>query len=224
MAASQHEASVARSRIRELLTFRNVMIILIAAFIYRHEVHIDVGVERAAQSPGLTAAPTAQFASIMPEHSDVELVRRAYVERYAPIAVREMQSSGIPASITLAQGLLESVAGTSRLALRTNNHFGIKCFSKSCAAGHCRNFDDDHHKDFFRSYADPAESYRAHSKFLQSGKRYAGLFKLRANDYKGWAHGLSKAGYATDPKYAAKLISLVERYDLVRYDLVRYDR
>ena len=149
---------------------------------------------------------------------EVARLRADYVARWAPVARAEMRRAGVPASITLAQGLLESVAGTSRLATTTNNHFGIKCFSRTCAPGHCRNFDDDHHKDFFRAYDDPADSYRAHSDFLRGGKRYAGLFDLAPDDYAAWARGLSRAGYATDPAYADKLVSLVERYGLARYD------
>ncbi|MBK6932827.1 MAG: glucosaminidase domain-containing protein [Saprospirales bacterium] len=125
-----------------------------------------------------------------------------YVERFAPVAVAEMQKYGIPASIILAQGLLESNAGTSNLAQQTNNHFGIKCHSNRCKPGHCANFSDDSHKDFFVRYGNVWSSYRAHSNFLKNSRRYGHLFKLDASDYKGWARGLAKAGYATDPKYA----------------------
>ncbi len=204
--------------------FRYVVLVLVAAFVYKHGVHLRLGQERFAEATSrVDATPAkAQLASF--EHrstltaAEVADLRKAYIRTYAPIAVEEMERSGIPASITLAQGLLESVAGTSRLATATNNHFGMKCFSKSCTAGHCRNFDDDHHKDFFRSYAHPRESYRAHSEFLQQGSRYASLFSFRQNDYRSWAKGLSKAGYATDPAYADKLISLIQRYELYGYD------
>jgi len=141
----------------------------------------------------------------------------AYVASYADIARREMKEYGIPASITLAQGLLESNAGESRLAHKNYNHFGIKCFSKTCSKGHCRNFTDDHHKDFFRIYGSPEESYRAHSVLLQS-KRYQPLKQLAPTDYKGWARGLKKAGYATDPAYAEKLIAIVEQLELDTFD------
>jgi flagellum-specific peptidoglycan hydrolase FlgJ len=143
--------------------------------------------------------------------------RIAYVRKYAPLAIKEMKAYGIPASITLAQGLLESNAGESALALKNRNHFGIKCFSRRCHRGHCSNFYDDHHKDFFRIYDSVGESYRAHSKFLQKS-RYRKLFKLKRNDYKGWARGLKKAGYATDPRYAEKLIALIEDLELYRFD------
>lgn len=143
---------------------------------------------------------------------------RAYVERFAPVAEAEMRRFGIPASITLAQGLLESNAGDSPLARKTNNHFGIKCFSKTCKRGHCANFTDDSHKDFFIRYDNVWSSYRAHSQFLKDSKRYAALFKLDPTDYRAWAHGLQKAGYATDPMYAQKLIALIEGLGLDRYD------
>lgn len=141
----------------------------------------------------------------------------AYVERFEKVAKTEMEKFGIPASITLAQGLLESNVGASRLATRNNNHFGIKCFSKRCGKGHCSNFTDDSHKDFFRKYRSAWESYRAHSKLL-TAKRYSKLYKLKKTDYKGWATGLKKAGYATDPKYAEKIIALIEDLKLHQYD------
>lgn len=205
-------------------SFGALMLLLAAAFVYRHGVHVELGGDATAAvaSHADLGPPRAQLASFKhpASHSadDVERLRYAYIERYAPLAVEEMEAYGIPASITLAQGLLESVAGTSRLAAATNNHFGMKCFSKSCAPGHCHNFDDDHHKDFFRVYEHPRESYRAHSDFLRGGKRYARLFELTANDYEGWAHGLRACGYATDPKYGDKLVSLIERYGLAAYD------
>lgn len=141
----------------------------------------------------------------------------AYVKRFETVAKTEMEKYGIPASITLAQGLLESNVGASRLATRNNNHFGIKCFSKRCGKGHCSNFTDDSHKDFFRKYKSAWESYRAHSKLL-TAKRYSKLYKLKETDYKGWATGLKKAGYATDPKYAEKIIALIEDLKLHQYD------
>ncbi|HFB99492.1 MAG TPA: mannosyl-glycoprotein endo-beta-N-acetylglucosamidase [Phaeodactylibacter sp.] len=145
-----------------------------------------------------------------------ETVHR-YIKRYADVAVAEMNKYGIPASITLAQGLLESDAGESRLAIKNNNHFGVKCFSKKCKKGHCANFTDDTHKDFFRKYKNVWDSFRAHSILLQ-GKRYRSLKKLKSNDYKGWARGLKKAGYATDKKYAEKLILIIETLELNTYD------
>jgi flagellum-specific peptidoglycan hydrolase FlgJ len=140
-----------------------------------------------------------------------------YIKHYAPIAVKEMKQYGVPASITLAQGLLESNVGESKLATKNNNHFGIKCFARSCKKGHCSNYTDDSHKDFFRAYPNANESYRAHSLFLQKD-RYKHLKKLGTKNYKSWAHGLRKAGYATDKKYAPKLIKLIEVLGLARFD------
>ena len=142
----------------------------------------------------------------------------AYVRTYQSLAAKEMNTYGIPSSITLAQGLLESNIGDSRLARENNNHFGIKCFSKRCEKGHCTNFNDDHHKDFFRKFSSVEESYAAHSQLLQKD-RYQKLFRLKKTDYKGWARGLKKAGYATDPKYADKLIRIIEDLELYQYDV-----
>lgn len=141
----------------------------------------------------------------------------AYVKQFVRVAQSERDRFGVPASITLGQGLLESDAGGSPLSTTANNHFGIKCFSRSCRRGHCKNFTDDSHKDFFRVYASDWESFRAHSQLLQAG-RYRRLYKLGKKDYTGWALGLSKAGYATDKKYAQKLIHLIEDLDLHQYD------
>jgi flagellum-specific peptidoglycan hydrolase FlgJ len=141
----------------------------------------------------------------------------AYVKQFVRVAQLERDRFGIPASITLGQGLLESDAGGSPLSTTANNHFGIKCFSRSCRRGHCKNFTDDSHKDFFRVYASDWESFRAHSQLLQAG-RYRRLYKLGKKDYTSWALGLSKAGYATDKKYAQKLIHLIEDLDLHQYD------
>lgn len=143
---------------------------------------------------------------------------REYIERFAPLAIAEQQKFGIPASITLAQGLLESNAGESRLARKTNNHFGIKCFSSKCKKGHCQNFSDDSHKDFFVSYRNVWSSYRARSQFLKNSGRYAKLFKLSPTDYRGWARGLQKSGYATDKRYGDKLIAVIQNLGLEQYD------
>lgn len=140
-----------------------------------------------------------------------------YVDKFSPIAIEEMKKYGIPASITLAQGLLESNVGDSRLARMNNNHFGIKCFSRTCQKGHCSNYTDDSHKDFFRIYNSAWESYREHSQFLQK-ERYIHLKKLGTKDYENWAHGLRKAGYATDKKYAYKLIKIIEVLKLYQFD------
>lgn len=141
---------------------------------------------------------------------------RVYVKRYYQTAIDEMRRYGIPASISLGQGIIESRAGTSKLAKLNNNHFGIKCFSKKCRKGHCSNHFDDHHKDFFRIFKSPWESWRAHSVMISSG-RYASL-KKNGIDYRKWAVGLKKKGYATDAHYDQKLIDMIERYKLYRYD------
>ncbi len=143
--------------------------------------------------------------------------QRAYISRFAEVAKVEMRKYGIPASITLAQGLIESNAGESRLVSENNNHFGIKCFSSKCRKGHCSNYTDDSHKDFFRKFGTAWESYRAHSLMLQ-GRRYKELKRLGNKDYKGWARGLKQAGYATDTRYAQKLINIIEELKLYQYD------
>ena len=139
-----------------------------------------------------------------------------YIEKYAPLAVPEMYRSGVPASITLAQGLLESGNGQSELARMSNNHFGIKCHNNW--KGGRVYFDDDQKGECFRKYSHPSESYRDHSDFLRFRDRYKFLFDYRVTDYKSWAYGLKKAGYATDPAYPRKLIKLIEEYDLNQYD------
>ncbi len=141
----------------------------------------------------------------------------SYVQKYAEIAQAEKKKFGIPASIILAQGLLESNAGESRLTRNNQNHFGIKCFSRHCKSGHCSNFTDDTHKDFFRKYTSAWASFREHSVFLQQS-RYAKLHNYSSHDYRAWAVGLKSCGYATDPKYAQKLVAIIEGLQLHRYD------
>ncbi len=141
---------------------------------------------------------------------------QAYLNRFGPIARAEMQQYKIPASITLAQGILESGTGEGRLAKEGNNHFGIKCH-RGWNGGRMYH-DDDAKGECFRTYDDPAESYRDHSVFLSGRQRYAFLFKFHKRDYKAWARGLKKAGYATDPKYPKKLINIIQRYELYQYD------
>ena len=143
--------------------------------------------------------------------------RKNYIERFSKTSQQEQKKYGIPASITLAQGVLESGNGTSTLAKENNNHFGIKCFKRGCKKGHCSNFTDDSHKDFFRKFPNAWDSYRAHSDFLKQ-PRYRKLFKLSKKDYKGWAKGLQEYGYATDDNYAKDLISLIETNNLQKYD------
>lgn len=141
---------------------------------------------------------------------------QAYIDRYSDIAVEQMHQYKVPASITLAQGLLESDAGRSMLAVEGNNHFGIKCHSDW--QGRTMHYDDDRRQECFRQYGSAAASFKDHSVFLTTGSRYASLFELNITDYKGWARGLKKAGYATNPQYADKLISIIELYNLDQYD------
>ena len=139
-----------------------------------------------------------------------------YIEQWKVTAIDQMNSHQIPASITLAQGILESGNGNSRLAKQAKNHFGIKCHTTWIGDTFFQ--DDDKKNECFRSYQSASESYRDHSLFLTGRKRYAGLFTLKLTDYKGWAKGLKSAGYATNPKYAHLLIELIEKYDLAKYD------
>lgn len=153
----------------------------------------------------VTPGPNASYAEVV----------QAYIDSYSEIAQEEMLQYGIPASITLAQGILESGAGRGELTNKANNHFGIKCHGWE---GDKVYHDDDEAQECFRKYDDPKYSFRDHSLFLTQRSRYQALFKLKKDDYKGWAKGLKKAGYATDPKYPNKLISIIERYDLEKYD------
>lgn len=141
--------------------------------------------------------------------------REDYIREYYKIAIREMQSYGIPASITMAQGILESNNGNGYLATNANNHFGIKCHDWT---GPSVNKDDDEENECFRKYFESEDSYKDHSLFLTTRSRYEFLFDLKPNDYKGWAKGLKKAGYATDPKYPEKLISIIEANELYLLD------
>ncbi|AOR25581.1 N-acetylmuramidase [Formosa sp. Hel3_A1_48] len=158
------------------------------------------------------ATPDAPSIILTPTYNSTE----DYIAFFKAVAIHEMKLYGIPASITLAQGILESGSGKGRLARQANNHFGIKCHDWT---GPRIYHDDDRAQECFRKYNDPSQSYRDHSLFLAKRKRYADLFKHKITDYKAWARGLKKAGYATDPQYPKKLISLIERYKLYRYDI-----
>lgn len=142
--------------------------------------------------------------------------QQRYIDRWAPTAVREMYRSGVPASITLAQGILESRSGLSALAAEGNNHFGIKCHKDW--KGKTMRVDDDRKGECFRVYASAEESFRDHSDFLRYWDRYKFLFDFNTKDYESWAYGLKKAGYATDPSYPEKLIKIIEDYGLSKYD------
>lgn len=151
----------------------------------------------------------------LPETSPIINTTTQYISVYKDIAMQEMRIYNIPASITLAQAILESGSGKGTLAVKANNHFGIKCHDwKGKKVYH----DDDRRQECFRKYKNSNNSFRDHSEFLANRKRYASLFKLRTNDYKAWAKGLRRAGYATDKKYPQKLIGLIERYELYQYD------
>lgn len=145
-----------------------------------------------------------------------EKLAERYIQMYSSVAIEEMHQYKIPASITLAQGILESGTGNGPLALKAKNHFGIKCHSTWTGARVYH--DDDELGECFRKYTDVKYSYRDHSLFLTQRSRYADLFKFEISDYKAWARGLKKAGYATDPNYPEKLINLIERYELWQFD------
>jgi flagellum-specific peptidoglycan hydrolase FlgJ len=147
--------------------------------------------------------------------SERKYTTQDYIAIYKDVAIRQAHKYGIPASIILAQGILESNNGNSELARNANNHFGIKCTNEW--NGKTYRVDDDKPNECFRRYPTVDASYKDHSEFLKRS-RYAGLFYLRKTDYKGWAKGLKKAGYATNPKYPELLINLIERYDLDKYD------
>ena len=139
-----------------------------------------------------------------------------YINTYKEVAIRKMHEYHIPASITLAQGILESGSGNSKLALKANNHFGIKCHKEW--TGKTYYMDDDEKNECFRKYKHPEDSYRDHSLFLTERGRYSFLFDLKITDYEAWAKGLKKAGYATNPKYPELLIRIIEKYNLSQYD------
>jgi len=141
-----------------------------------------------------------------------------YIDTYKEIAIQKMVEYKIPASITLAQGIFESACGTSRLATEGNNHFGIKCHKEW--EGETLKHDDDELQECFRKYQRPEDSYNDHSQFLITRPRYAKLFTLDVMDYQGWARELKAAGYATNPQYADRLISLIERFDLAKQDTI----
>jgi len=146
-----------------------------------------------------------------------EPAAQAYIDNYKDIAISEMKRTGVPASITLAQGMIESDYGRSRLAREANNHFGIKCHDDW--DGPTISQHDDRRNECFRKYKSPEDSFYDHSDFLRSGSRYKSLFDLNITDYKGWAHGLKKAGYATNPDYAGMIIRKIEEMSLYNYDI-----
>ena len=170
---------------------------------------MKIGMKKLFLLIGLSLLPWAVFS---------QTAQQKYIEKYSTMAVEEMLRSGVPASITLAQGLLESGAGLSKLASEGNNHFGIKCHKGW--TGRSMRMDDDKRNECFRVYESASESFRDHSDFLRYRDRYKFLFDLDLTDYEGWAYGLKQAGYATDPKYPSKLIKYIEEYKLYEYDVI----
>ena len=158
------------------------------------------------------AAAVIFLLTVMPGYGQQKLTRQEYIDRYKETAMEAMRTHGIPASITLAQGCLESGDGNSDLAVKANNHFGPTYYKK----------DDDPGRSCFRKYRNASESFKDHSDFLRYRDRYAFLFDLEITDYKGWCYGLKKAGYATDPQYAERLIKIIEDYRLYRFDREMY--
>jgi flagellum-specific peptidoglycan hydrolase FlgJ len=154
--------------------------------------------------------------SLFGQYTDADIYN--YIETYKEIAIEKMVEYKIPASITLAQGIFESACGTSRLATEANNHFGIKCHKEW--EGDTIRHDDDALQECFRKYTAVEDSYNDHSLFLTSRPRYANLFAFDILDYKAWANGLKAAGYATNPQYADRIISLIERFDLAKQDTI----
>lgn len=165
----------------------------------------------------LTSCSSTKRVATTPTSSNY--TEQSYIEAYKDLAISEMKRTGVPASITLAQGIIESDYGRSTLAREANNHFGIKCHGNW--SGATITHDDDRRNECFRKYKHAEDSYRDHSDFLVNGQRYASLFDLSPTDYKGWAKGLKKAGYATNPDYANMLIRKIEESGLHQYDLER---
>lgn len=156
--------------------------------------------------------------SLLTAKAQTNEVTEQYIKTFSGVAVEEMQRTGVPAAIKLAQGILETMSGQSPLVLKSNNHFGIKC--KQGYEGPYVLHDDDRPQERFMKYESAGQSYRDHSDFLKNRPRYAFLFELAPTDYKGWAYGLKKAGYATNPKYPQILITLIEKYNLADYTLM----
>ncbi|MEM7106272.1 MAG: glucosaminidase domain-containing protein [Bacteroidota bacterium] len=196
--------------------FKLFVVFLVMAWAMQKDLRVEVNFSSPAENVSLVNQDIEPI-SLHSEKNTKKERYMDYIETHSALAVKQMKANRIPASIILAQGLLESDGGASKLAIDNKNHFGIKCFSRTCKKGHCANFNDDSHKDFFRIYGSINESYQAHSAFLKKD-RYNHLRDLPVTDYISWAYGLKKAGYATDKKYAEKLISLINRYDLARFD------
>ncbi|MBL4678871.1 MAG: glucosaminidase domain-containing protein [Mucilaginibacter sp.] len=191
---------------------RKLLILLIAAFCFTSCSAKKGTISRSKAGKNNKAIQKRNRESIA-AHKD--LTSLEYIDRFKDIAIQEMNAYGIPASITLAQGLFESGSGNSDLAKFANNHFGIKCGSTWTGESYYKNVDNEN--DCFRVYANPEESFRDHSEFLKK-KNYARLFELDKNDYNGWAYGLKACGYATNPRYPQLLINIITKYQLDQYD------
>jgi uncharacterized FlgJ-related protein len=191
---------------------RKLLILLIAAFCFT-SCSAKKGTISSSKARQNNKAIQKRNRVSIAAHKD--LTSLEYIEQFKGIAIEEMNAYGIPASITLAQGLFESGAGNSDLAKFANNHFGIKCGSGWTGESYYKN--DDNENDCFRVYSNPEESFRDHSTFLKK-KNYARLFELDKNDYKGWAYGLKACGYATNPKYPQLLLNIIIKYQLDQYD------
>lgn len=201
-----------------LLLKRNLYYLFIAAALlascasHKKSIHSAPLISNSVAHKNNTAIQKARSEAIA---EYVPYTVNSYIERFKTIAIQEMNLYGIPASITLAQGLFESGNGNGDLAKIANNHFGIKCTGDWHGKSYYK--DDDQVNDCFRVYNSPEDSYRDHSEFLKK-KRYAALFELDKNDYKGWAYGLKQAGYATNPRYPDLLIGVIQKYNLDKYD------
>ena len=195
-------------KLHGLTSWRVLLVGLIASVFL-----VSCGTKRRALEASHRAVKEAQTRTAVPGATSATGI--SYIEQFKDIAIEEMYRYGIPASIKLAQAILESGNGKSYLATRANNHFGIKCGGSW--SGKSVKRPDDTSRDCFRVYSNPEESFRDHSQFLLR-KRYEKLFMLKKDDYKGWARGLKEAGYATNPRYPQLLIDLIERYNLHQYD------
>jgi LysM repeat protein len=191
---------------------RRIYTLLIASLLFTSCSAHKSTISKSKASKNNKAIQERNKASIA-QHKDLSSLE--YIERFKEIAIQEMNSYGIPASITLAQGLFESGSGNSELAKVANNHFGIKCGSTWQGESYYKN--DDNVNDCFRVYSNPEESFRDHSEFLKK-KNYARLFELDKNDFNGWAYGLKACGYATNPKYPQLLLNIINKYQLDQYD------
>lgn len=204
-----------RSRVDEMYTPR-------AVYIDTMKISREIDEEFNAANPATAVgnAFTDEQKQVLAKKSNLskeDLVQR-YISRFKKTAIQESNKYNIPASIILAQGIIESNAGQSRLARRENNHFGIKCRA-NCIGCKCANYADDDPNDMFRVYKSAWESYRDHSKLIVNTPRYKKLLRLKRTDYKGWSHGLQKAGYATNKQYAKILINIIQKYKLHKYDI-----